>query len=73
MDDEARKRLVDAAPKMLEVLRTCRSNVRSLGPAGAIDPFAPYLEWLRVIDEVIAEATDAKSCPQHDLFSESAA
>ncbi len=51
------QRLIDAAPQMLDALKTCRSNVRSLGPAGAIEPYTPYLEWLRVLDDVIEAAT----------------
>lgn len=53
----ANARLIAASPAMLEALRTTAGNIRSLGPAGAIEPFTPYLEWLRLIEETIALAT----------------
>jgi hypothetical protein len=55
-ENAANVALIASAPEMLEVLRTTAGNIRSLGPAGAIEPFTPYLEWLRVVEEVIAQA-----------------
>ena len=42
---------------MLDALRICRGNVASLGPAGALEPYAPYIPWLQMLDAVIAKAT----------------
>lgn len=45
---------------LLEVLKVTAGNIRSLGPAGALDVLpAPYLEWLRVVDGAIAKATSS--------------
>lgn len=42
--------------ELLSALRITRGNVASLGPAGALEPYAPYREWLAQIDSVIAKA-----------------
>lgn len=47
--------------RMLHALRISRGNVASLGPAGALQPYAEYREWLRMIDEAIDAAPAA--CP----------
>ena len=54
---DANERLIAAAPEMLEALRITRGNVASLGPAGALEPYYEYREWLRMLDEVISKAT----------------
>lgn len=42
---------------MLEILRTSRGNVASLGPAGALGPvYTPYRVWLAELDSAIALA-----------------
>ena len=41
---------------MLEALRTTSGNIRSLAPAGHIEPFTPYRPWLRVVEDAIALA-----------------
>lgn len=50
----ANARLIAAAPKMLDGLKTTRSNIVSLRDAGLPGPLT---EWLRVVDEAIAKAT----------------
>lgn len=54
-------RLIAAAPDLLEALRITRGNVASLGPAGALEPYAPYRVWLAMIDDAIAKATGEDS------------
>lgn len=46
---------------MLDILKTTAGNIRSLGPAGAIEPYLPYRIWLRGVEEAIelAEAEAA--------------
>lgn len=39
---------------LLTTLHITRGNVASLGPAGAIEPYTPYREWLAMIDSAIA-------------------
>ncbi len=61
-EDIALARLLAAAPELLEALKTTASNIRSLGPAGALGPtYEPYKVWLEVVDAAIAKAspTDA--------------
>jgi hypothetical protein len=53
-EGEANARLMAAAPKLLDALKTTAGNIRSLGPAGAIP--TPYEHWLRVVDDAIAKA-----------------
>ena len=54
-------RLMAAAPDMLEVLKTTRGNIASLGPAGALGPvYSNYVEWLKIVDDAIAKATGEK-------------
>ena len=43
------------AVTMLEALKTTRENIRSIGPAGAI---GLYLPWLRVVEDAIAIAEE---------------
>lgn len=57
---DANERLIAAAPELLEALRITRGNVASIGPAGALEPYYEYREWLRMLDAVIAKATGAK-------------
>ena len=47
---EADARLIAAAPDMYEALRTTSANIRSLGPAGALD------EWLKVVEDALSKA-----------------
>lgn len=45
---------------MLQVLKTTRGNISSLGPAGALgNVYEPYTVWLQVVDDVIASASMA--------------
>jgi len=54
---EDNARLIAAAPDMLEALRTTAANIRSLGPAGALDAVPmPYQQWLAVVETAIAKA-----------------
>jgi hypothetical protein len=47
----------DGAPEMLDALRVTAANIRSLGPAGALDAVPePYRVWLGVVDAAIAKA-----------------
>lgn len=57
-DDEldAALRLMVAAPALLAALEVTAGNIRSLGPAGALEPYAPYREWLAVVDAALSEA-----------------
>jgi hypothetical protein len=41
---------------MLEALHVCASNIRSLGPAGALEPFAAYRPWLATVEAAIQQA-----------------
>lgn len=41
---------------MLDTLRTTRGNIRSLGPAGALEPYTPYRNWLRAVEDAIQAA-----------------
>lgn len=55
---EANARLIAAAPDLLAALKTTAENIRSLGPAGALaNVYAPYREWLAVVEAAIAKAT----------------
>jgi len=46
-DEYTNASLLAAASEMLEILRTSRGNVASLGPAGALaHVHTPYREWL---------------------------
>lgn len=43
--------------EMLGVLRTTETNIRSLGPAGALgEVWWPYQIWLRVVQDAIKQA-----------------
>lgn len=49
--------VVAASIELLEALKTTAANIRSLGPAGALDQVPmPYREWLAVVDAAIATA-----------------
>ena len=53
----ANARLIAAAPEMYEALRTTSANIRSLGPAGALDDVPmPYREWLKVVEDALSKA-----------------
>lgn len=41
---------------MLEILRTTASNIKSLGPAGAIGPWDCYSVWLSEVQKAISLA-----------------
>lgn len=41
---------------MLNILRVTAGNIRSLGPAGALEPFEPYRLWLALIEDAIKQA-----------------
>lgn len=44
--------------ELLRAVRISRGNVASLGPAGALGPvYAPYEQWLAMLDAAIAKAT----------------
>lgn len=52
--------LFAAAPQLLDALRVTASNIRSLGPAGALGRVPmPYTEWLALVDAAIAKAEGA--------------
>lgn len=56
-DEIERLRAVNAA--LLAVVELSRGNVASLGPAMALEPYAPYRPWLAELDRVIALARGA--------------
>lgn len=61
---DADARLITAAPDLLEMVRITIGNVRSLGPAGALDKVWPaYREWLAQLEAAYAKAT-GQSDPQ---------
>lgn len=52
--------LVATAPDLLEIVRVTIGNVKSLGPAGALEgvqPYMSYREWLAQLEAVYARAT----------------
>jgi len=54
---QANAHLIAAAPDMYEALRTTSANIRSLGPAGALDDVPmPYREWLEVVEDALSKA-----------------
>lgn len=42
--------------ELLDALLTTAGNIRSLGPAGALQPYTEYREWLAVVEAAIAKA-----------------
>jgi len=42
--------------EMVEALSVTAGNIRSLGPAGDIGPYAVYQPWLKVVEDAIARA-----------------
>jgi hypothetical protein len=58
---EAAARLFVAAPELLEVLQTTLGNIKSLGPAGALDSVpTPYRVWADVVQAAITKATGSE-------------
>lgn len=41
--------------RAIEVLEVTASNLRSIGPAGATEPYVTYRPWLAHVEEVLAE------------------
>ena len=63
MNDEIeRLRAVNA--ELMAAVELSRGNVASLGPALALEPYAPYRPWLAELDRVIALARH-KHAPDH--------
>ena len=60
-DEIERLRAVNA--ELLAAVELSRGNVASLGPAMALEPYAPYRPWLAELDRVIALA---RHKPAHD-------
>lgn len=53
---KANAAMVAATADLLQALETTASNIRSLGPAGALGPVPlPYREWLAVVESAIAK------------------
>jgi hypothetical protein len=46
--------------KVIEVLEVTASNLRSIGPAGALDPYVTYRPWLAHVEQVLAELKEAQ-------------
>ena len=57
LDPIANVHLFAAAPDLLEALRVTAGNIRSLGPAGALDQVPmPYVQWLAMVEAAVAKA-----------------
>ena len=41
--------------RVIEVLEVTASNLRSIGPAGAVEPYVTYRPWLAHVEEVLLE------------------
>lgn len=54
---EANARAIRAVPELLEIVRISIGNVRSLGPAGAIEPYTDYRVWLEQLEAAYDKAT----------------
>jgi hypothetical protein len=39
--------------RVVEVLEVTASNLRSIGPAGALDPYVTYRPWLEHVEQVL--------------------
>lgn len=50
----------EALSHALAVLEVTASNIRSLGPAGALEPYAAYRIWLAEVEKAIAALKDSK-------------
>jgi hypothetical protein len=56
--DERMAELVRQRTALLAALRVTAGNIRSLGPAGALDAIPEsYRRWLQVVEDAIASAT----------------
>lgn len=54
------QRLRDAVAFLRGALQTTAGNIRSLGPAGALDAVPmPYREWLLLVETALAHANEA--------------
>lgn len=59
--DGSYERLCDAVSFLRDALQTTAGNIRSLGPAGALDAVPmPYREWLLVVETALAKAREVK-------------
>jgi len=47
------KRFVRDLSAVIDVLEVTASNLRSIGPAGCIEPYAPYRPWLAHVERVL--------------------
>lgn len=59
---KANATLYATAPEMLDLIKVSIGNVKSLGPAGALDALpTPYREWLAQLEAIYAKATGSAS------------
>lgn len=61
-----RLRAVNA--ELLAAVDLSRGNVASLGPAMALEPYAPYRLWLAELDRVIALARHKPTADHHETI-----
>lgn len=41
--------------KVIRVLEVTASNIRSVGPAGALEPYVPFRPWLELVENMLSE------------------